>query len=240
MDRKDISWPTTQIDLIIKLAALSKPLVVVVLGDMPGQNGGSAVMNVISGAASVAGRLSITKYPANYTALPMLDMNLRSNSSSPGRTYRWYDKAVRPIGFGLHYTTFTAKFTDVLLTHNIHDMLENCTNQYPDTCAAPALSVAVSNTGDRTSDFVALAFIQGEAGPKPYPHKTLISYAKLRGITGGTTKTAQLGLTLGNLARVDESGNTVLYPGEYTLMLDEPTQAELKLTLTGSEVVLDK
>jgi beta-D-xylosidase 4 len=35
-------------------------------------------------------------------------------------------------------------------------------------------------------------------------------------------------------------GNTVVYPGEYTLLLDEPTQAELKLTITGEETVLDK
>jgi beta-D-xylosidase 4 len=31
-----------------------------------------------------------------------------------------------------------------------------------------------------------------------------------------------------------------LYPGEYTLMLDEPTQAEIKLSLTGKATVLDE
>lgn len=260
-DRTDISWPTAQIDLITKLSQLGKPLVVVVLGDMmdnspllsmkgvnsviwanwPGQDGGSAVMQVISGAVAVAGRLPITQYPANYTKLSMLDMNLRPGGSNPGRTYRWFKGAVQPFGFGLHYTTFQAKFkSNASITYDIADIIKGCKNQYPDTCAVPALDVAVTNTGNKTSDFVALAFIKGENGPKPYPLKTLISYARLRDIKGAETKTAALKFTLGNLARVDESGNTVLYPGDYTIVLDEPVQAEVKVKLVGSQTVLDK
>jgi beta-D-xylosidase 4 len=62
----------------------------------------------------------------------------------------------------------------------------------------------------------------------------------MRDISGGQTKMGSLALTLGTLARVDQMGNTVVYPGEYTLLIDEPTQAELKLTITGEETVLDK
>jgi len=260
-DRTDISWPSAQIDLITKLAALGKPLVVVALGDMvdhtpilnmkgvnsliwanwPGQDGGSAVMQVISGAHAIAGRLPITQYPASYTQLSMLDMNLRPGGNNPGRTYRWYNESVQPFGFGLHYTTFAAKFgASQDLTYNIQDIMKSCTQAHPDLCDVPSIEVAVTNKGNRTSDFVALAFIKGEAGPKPYPLKTLVSYARLRDISGSQTKTASLALTLGTLARVDQSGNLVVYPGEYTLLLDEPTQAELKLTITGQETILDK
>jgi beta-D-xylosidase 4 len=260
-DRTDIGWPTAQIDLITKLSQLGKPLVVVVLGDMvdntpilnmkgvnsivwanwPGQDGGSAVMNVLTGATSIAGRLPITQYPANYTQLSMLDMKLRPGGSNPGRTYRWFNRAVQPFGFGLHYTTFAAKFAaNATVTYDIADIMGKCTAQYKDTCTVPAIDVAVTNTGNRTSDFVALAFIKGDVGPKPYPLKTLLSYARLRDIAGSQTKTASMALTLGNLARVDESGNTVLYPGEYSVLLDEPVQAQIKLVLKGSMTVLDK
>ncbi|RYO66335.1 putative exo-1,4-beta-xylosidase [Alternaria tenuissima] len=260
-DRTSISWPSAQVELITKLAKLGKPLVVVVLGDMvdnspllsmegvnsviwanwPGQDGGSAVMQVISGAHAVAGRLPITQYPASYTELSMLDMNLRPDADSPGRTYRWYNQSVQPFGFGLHYTTFAANFSSSQgLTYNIQDLMSNCTQKYSDLCDVPPLEVAVTNKGNRTSDFVALTFVKGEAGPKPYPLKTLVSYARMRDISGGQTKMASLALTLGTLARVDQMGNTVVYPGEYTLLLDEPTQAELKLTITGEETVLDK
>jgi beta-D-xylosidase 4 len=260
-DRTDISWPTAQLDLIAKLAGLNKPLVVVVLGDMmdnspllamkgvnsvvwanwPGQDGGSAVMQVLSGAVAVAGRLPITQYPANYTKLSMLDMTLRPSVNSPGRTYRWFKGAVQPFGFGLHYTTFAAKFiSNATLTYDIASILKSCSNQYADTCAIPGLDISVANTGNATSDFVALAFIRGDVGPKPYPLKTLVSYARVRDIKGKEVKSAKLGLTLGSLARHDESGNMVLYPGEYEVLLDEPVQAVVKVKLVGAEAVLDK
>jgi beta-D-xylosidase 4 len=85
-----------------------------------------------------------------------------------------------------------------------------------------------------------LAFISGAFGPKPYPIKTLVSYARLRDILPGKKDTARLEWTLGNLARYDEYGNTVLYPGEYTLTLDEPTQTTVTFTLEGEAVVLDQ
>ncbi|PWO20629.1 60s ribosome biogenesis protein rrp14 protein [Pyrenophora tritici-repentis] len=259
-DRTDISWPSAQIDLITKLAALGKPLVVIALGDMvdhmpilnmkgvnsliwanwPGQDGGTTVMQVITGEHAIAGRLPITQYPAKYTQLSMLDMNLRPGGNNPGRTYRWYNESVQPFGFGLHYTKFAAKFgSNSSLTVNIQDIMKSCTKDHPDLCDVPPIEVAVTNKGNRTSDFIALAFIKGEVGPKPYPLKTLVSYARLRDISGSQTKTASLALTLGTLSRVDQSGNLVAYPGEYTLLLDEPTQAELKLTITGEETVLD-
>jgi beta-D-xylosidase 4 len=171
----------------------------------------------------------------------MLDMTLRPNGNNPGRTYRWFKGAIQPFGFGLHYTTFEAKFSsNSSVTYDIADIMKGCKNQYPDTCVVPELGVAVKNTGNKTSDFVAMAFIKGDVGPKPYPLKTLISYARLRDIAGAETKSASLKFTLGNLARVDESGNMVLYPGDYTILLDEPVQAELKVKLVGNMTVLDK
>lgn len=260
-DRTTISFPQVQIDLLTKLAKLGKPLVVITLGDMtdhspllsmegvnsiiwanwPGQDGGPAILNVVSGAHAPAGRLPITEYPADYVKLSMLDMNLRPHTESPGRTYRWFNESVQPFGFGLHYTTFEASFaSEEGLTYDIEEILDGCTQQYKDLCEVAPLEVTVANKGNRTSDFVALAFIKGEVGPKPYPLKTLITYGRLRDIHGGAKKSASLPLTLGELARVDQSGNTVIYPGEYTLLLDEPTQAELKLTITGEETILDK
>jgi beta-D-xylosidase 4 len=297
-DRMTIDWPAAQLALIEKLGALKKPLVVVQMGDQiddtpllemdevnsilwanwPGQDGGTAVLQLLSGAKSPAGRLPLTQYPANYTeAVPMTDMMLRPSATNPGRTYRWYSTPIKPFGFGLHYTTFKAEFgahpllagpgggngkgkgkgkdTDGkgkgkgksnvaradLKTTAIADLLRDCTNQYPDTCPLPALPVHVTNTGNRTSDYVALAFVSGEFGPKPYPIKTLASYARVRDVKAGAgAATAELVWTVGSLARYDESGNTVLYPGTYTLTLDEPTQATVQFVLEGEEVVLDK
>ncbi|KAF2281393.1 glycoside hydrolase [Westerdykella ornata] len=259
-DRLSLAWPEAQITLINKLSGLGKPLVIIQMGDMlddtplinnkgvnsmlwaswSGQDGGPAVMDIISGAKAVAGRLPVTQYPANYTQLPMTDMNLRPSGSNPGRTYRWYSTPVRPFGFGLHYTTFKASFGAFGPSFSIQELLKGCRNEFPDTCAFPALPIEVSNTGNRTSDFVALAFVRSQTGPKPYPIKTLATYSRLRGIAPGQTAKVQLKWTLANLARHDENGNTVLYPGTYDLLLDEPTQATLSFSLTGEQAVLDK
>jgi beta-D-xylosidase 4 len=99
----------------------------------------------------------------------------------------------------------------------------------------------VTNTGNVTSDFVALAFLAGEYGPQPYPIKSLAAYGRARGLKPGEKRTVKLpALTLGTLARTDLAGNTVLYPGEYRLLLDVPTRMEMRFSLTGSEVVLDE
>jgi beta-D-xylosidase 4 len=197
-------------------------------------------MDIISGVKAVAGRLPITQYPANYTDLAMTDMNLRPGGSNPGRTYRWYPTPVQPFGYGLHYTSFNASFGSFGPSFSIQDLLKNCNNEFTDTCALPALPIKVRNAGNRTSDFVALAFIKSTNGPKPYPIKTLVAYRRIRDIASGVTAEAELDWTLGSVARHDEKGNMVLYPGSYQVLLDEPVQAMANFTLTGSEVVLDK
>ncbi|KAG9187193.1 xylan 1,4-beta-xylosidase [Alternaria panax] len=180
-DRTDISWPGTQVELITKLAQLGKPLIVVVLGDMvdnspllsmegvksviwtnwSGQDGGSAVMQVISAVHAVAGRLPIMQYPASYTNLSMLDMNLRPDASSPGWTYRWCNRSVQPFDLGSHYITFAANFgSSEGLTYNIQETIRNCAQKYSCLFGVPPLEVAVMNEGNRALDFVTLAFIK--------------------------------------------------------------------------------
>jgi beta-D-xylosidase 4 len=259
-DRLSIAWPEAQVTLINKLGGLGKPIVVVQMGDMldntplltnnrvnsilwaswPGQDGGSAVMDIVSGAKAVAGRLPITQYPENYTTVPMTDMSLRPGGSNPGRTYRWYPNPVQSFGYGLHYTSFNASFISFDASLSIQDLLKSCPNDFPDTCALPQLSINVSNIGNRTSDFVALVFLTTTNGPIPYPIKTLAAYRRIRGIAPGVTVKATLDWTLSNVARHDEMGNTVLYPGKYQILLDEPVQARINFTLTGTKTVLDK
>jgi beta-D-xylosidase 4 len=262
-DRMAIEWPRAQLALLRKLAKLGKPLVVVQLGDQvdntplleddsgisailwtswPGQDGGTAVLRILTGEDAPAGRLPVTQYPAKYAdEIPMSSMKLRPTSDHPGRTYRWYQDAVQPFGFGLHYTDFEVLFGSFPSTFSIQELVNACSSyEFPDTCAFTPLKVYVENTGSRKSDYSALAFVKGEFGPEPYPLKTLAAYSRLRSIGPGESKSAELSWTLGDLARHDEDGNTVLYPGEYVVLLDEPARAELKFTLLGEPAVLDK
>ncbi len=259
-DRSGIAWPAGQLAQVQKLSSMGKPIIVVKMGThvddtpllampnirailwagYPGQDGGTAVMNILLGKPAPAGRLPITMYPASYTqAVPMTNMALRPSGSYPGRTYRWYDKAVFTFGHGLHYTNFSVAFGVFPGSLSIQTLVAGCKESYLDLCPLNRLAINVTNMGFHTSDYVALGFLTGSFGPAPYPIKTLATYARLFNITAGQSRLSMLTWTLGNLARVDAKGNSILYPGTYTLLLDQPTIANISFTLTGTEVTLD-
>ena len=274
MDRNNIDWSGAQLDVIGQLADYGKPMIVMQMGGQldntpivenanisaliwggyPGQDGGSALFDIVQGVVAPAGRLPVTQYPSKYiTQIPMTDMSLRPNatSGSPGRTYQWYTgEAVFEFGSGLHYTNFTASIASgsptsygssapSTATYNISDLTAGCSEKYMDKCPFQTFSVDVANTGNVTSDYVTLGFLAGCHGPAPYPIKRLAGYQRLHNITAGSTQTAALNLTLGNLARVDDYGNTVLYPGDYALMIDTQPLTMVNFTLTGAKLVLD-
>ncbi|KAI1342891.1 glycoside hydrolase family 3 protein [Xylariaceae sp. FL0016] len=262
LDRTSIAWPEAQLSLIEKICALGKPCIVVELGDQnddspllsnanvsailwagfPGQDGGTAVLDVLTGNRTPAGRLPSTVYPADYVSkVPLTDMTLRASATNPGRTYRWYEKPVLPFGYGLHYTTFKPWFGVGGIenkTYAIDDLVKSCTFKYLDTCLFDTIPISVENTGNTTSDFVALAFVSGQYGPVPHPIKTLVSYLRIKDIPPAFVWEAILEVKLGDLARVDENGNTVLYPGKYVIELDVPAQANATFELTGEPKTL--
>ena len=324
LDRESISWPETQLTLIQKLAQVGKPMVVIQLGDQvddtpllnnknissilwtgfPGQSGGTAVFDVLTGRKAPAGRLPVTQYPAGYVdEVPLTEMALRpfnqtetastgevpvevgdigltiqtrstrgnKTLSSPGRTYRWYSRPVLPFGYGLHYTTFnvslslsgpasnstssSAPFINSTTSSSISipSLLSSCTATHLDLCPFSPFTVSITNTGTHTSDYVALLFLSGEFGPKPYPLKTLVGYKRVKDIKPGETRVVSGGengipVSLGAVARVDGNGNTVLYPGTYKFRVDLEGDGDgslvgertVEVELTGGEKVLDE
>jgi len=262
LDRLDISWPANQLALIQQLASLKKPLIVlqfgggqvdgtwlknspsvnaILWGGYPGQSGGAAVADILTGKAAPAGRLPLTQYPAAYTSqIPMTDMSLRPSSSSPGRTYTWYQgKAVFPFGFGLHYTTFSLGWARTpggsIDIQSIVKSGKNSASSPLDTQTFETLELNVKNTGKITSDFVATVFLVKQAGPQPFPNSQLASYARVKSIRPGETRRVQLPVTVGSIARVDANGNLVLYPGGYEYAVDVPTTLKAPFKLTGQQ-----
>ncbi|KAK8179615.1 beta-xylosidase [Phyllosticta citribraziliensis] len=247
MDRVTIGWSGPQLDLISRLASQGKPTIVVAMGGgqidsaplvanpnisaivwagYPGQSGGTALLDILTGKVAPAGRLPTTQYPARYVSqVPMTDMSLRPNdeTGSPGRTYMWYNgTATYPFGWGLHYTTFSASLalpdgTDAV---DLAAVTSSCNaTTHLDACALPPLSLAVTNTGNTTSDYAALLFARFPAavGPQPVPLKTLVAYTRLHDLAPGSTQTVGVALDLGRLARADEHGDKKVWPGTYSI-----------------------
>jgi beta-D-xylosidase 4 len=273
LDRTSIAWPGNQLDLIKQLSALGKPLIVIQFGGgqiddsallknrhvnsllwagYPGQDGGPALIDVLVGKKSAAGRLPLTQYPADYiNQVSLFDPNLRPSASSPGRTYKWLNTApVLQFGYGLHYTTFKPSFkktprrrisiASLVRQHQPKGHHTDKPTTLNDATPWTTLSVRIRNTGKRTSDYVGLLFLASKnAGPAPFPNKSLVSYARLHDIAPGTSQDLELELNLGALARADANGDLVIYPGDYELLFDWDSRLKFRFTLTGRSVVLD-
>ncbi|KAJ5379806.1 glycoside hydrolase superfamily, partial [Penicillium cataractarum] len=268
LDRTSLTWPQNQLDLITSLSKLSKPMIVVQFGGgqvddsfllknkgiqaliwagYPSQSGGSALLDVLLGKRSLAGRLPVTQYPASYAdQVSIFDINLRPDGSYPGRTYKWYTgKPVIPFGYGLHYTEFEFGWKETLHSeYNIQQLVASCQRSsggpIKDNTPFTAVKARFKNVGHETSDYVSLLFLSSKnAGPTPRPNKSLVSYLRLHNITSGSAPVADLPLTLGSLARADENGSLVIFPGRYKIALDIFDRLTFEFTLRGNPAVID-
>ena len=165
-DREDMRLPEKQLREIDALCATGKPVVAVLFGGspvelpfadrvsailnmyLPGQNGGTAVYELLFGIKNPSGKLAET-WPMRYEDVPSHETFGKSiNEVYKEGTevgYRYYSKhgiPVRfPFGFGLSYTTFEkTEWTKV----------------------GDAYEQTITNTGDRFGGEVAQLFLDGE------------------------------------------------------------------------------
>lgn len=173
----------------------------------------------------------------------MTDMSLRVSATNPGRTYKWFSGTpVFEFGHGLHFTSFQFSWENTdARTFDIQDLVSAAQasgTKFLDTASFASFNVVVQNVGETISDYVALLFLSGEAGPQPAPIKQLVAYIRLHDLNQGSTTTAELNLSLGSIARIDDSGNSVIFPGTYTLTLDTAGGIDTTFTLTGQQAQL--
>src|SRR5437764_14767447 len=120
-DRTSIDLPKPEEDLLEAVAAAGKPVVLVLANGSalavnwanqhvnaileswyPGEEGGTAIAQTLSGANNPAGRLPVTFY-TGVDQLPPFE-----NYAMKGRTYRYFaGKPLYTFGYGLSYTTFS-------------------------------------------------------------------------------------------------------------------------------------
>ncbi|CAG8134912.1 unnamed protein product [Penicillium olsonii] len=260
MDRQEITWPGNQLDLIKKLSQVGKPLVVLqmgggqvdssalkasknvnalVWGGYPGQSGGLAILDILTGKRAPAGRLTTTQYPAKYAhQFPATDMSLRPNGSNPGQTYMWYTgKPVFEFGHGLFYTTFKASAQQSNeSSFDIADLLSRPHKGYNAVEQLPFMNYTtnIRNTGSVKSDYTAMAFVNSTAGPSPHPIKWLVGFDRLGELKPRSSQALHIPISLDNVARTDVDGNRIIYPGKYELALNNERSAIVKFRLTGN------
>jgi beta-glucosidase len=213
-DKTTLDLPADQRKLLEQAKATGKPLVVVALNGStidlswakanaaalieawyPGQAGGLAVANVISGKVNPAGRLPLTFY-RNVADLPPF-----SDYSMKNRTYRYFSGTpVYPFGYGLSYTTFEygalkVEAVDGTLEHGVR------------------VTTTVANTGKQAGEEVAQLYLQ----PPPFdgaPRLALRGFERFN-LKAGERKTISLMLSPRDLSFVTRDGARQIFAGEY-------------------------
>lgn len=174
-DRTKLELPRVQQELLKKLKATGKPIVLVVCTGSAialnwenenmnaivnawygGQAAGTAVADVLFGNYNPAGRLPVTFYKS-VDQLPAFE-----NYDMTGRTYRYMtEKPLYPFGYGLSYTDFEIK----------------CVDKKQDKQQI-TFDFTVSNTGKTDGDEVVQLYLTNPNDPKS-PIKTLVGFERI-------------------------------------------------------------
>ena len=180
----------------------------------PGQEGGTAVANVLFGDYNPSGKLPVTFYK-NSNQLPDYE-----DYSMKGRTYRYFTDALFPFGYGLSYTNFEITKAGVE---------KNGTNPTDWT-----LTAEVANTGKRDGAEVVQVYIRNLQDADG-PLKTLRGFERINVKAGGTA-TATIQLNKQSFEFWDAESNSMrAKPGKYEILVgtssDEKNARELMITI---------
>ncbi len=217
-DRTSLDLPAPQQKLLESLAAGGKPLIVVLTNGSalavnwaqknssaildawyPGEEGGSAVADVLSGDYNPSGRLPVTFY-TGVDQLPSFD-----NYSMAGRTYRYFTGTpLYPFGFGLSYTTFAYANARV-------------DREQIAPTGEVNVSVDVKNTGTTAGDEVVELYAT-HPGVTGAPIRALAGFTRVR-LAAGEQRTVTIPLRDRQLSIVDENGKRRILAGTVELWI---------------------
>jgi beta-glucosidase len=216
-DRTSIDLPKPEQDLLESLAKTSKPIVVVLTNGSalavnwakdhanaileawyPGEEGGTAVAQTLSGKNNPSGRLPVTFYTGVGQLPPFDDYAMK------GRTYRYFEGTpLYPFGYGLSYTTFS--YSDIKVPNQV-------------AAGSPLTAEAtVTNAGKRAGDEVVQLYL---TFPKlaGAPLKALRGFQRIH-LEPGASQTVKFELVPRDMSMVTATGNPVVAEGAYTLSI---------------------
>jgi len=229
-DRTSLDLPAAQLTLMKALQATGRPVVLVLTSGSalavneaqemlpaivevwyPGQQGGTALADVLFGDYNPAGRLPVTFYRSVADLPPFDDYNMK------GRTYKYFDDIpLYPFGFGLSYTSF--------------DYINAITDKTNYSAADTAwVIVTLKNAGDRDGDEVVQVYAEKKDSRVARPIKWLVGFDRVH-LKAGETLEVRIPVCLQTLRYYDEDEKDYrIEPGLYNLLIGA-SSAEIKLS----------
>ena len=213
-DRTNIELPKVQRDFLKALKAAGKQVIFVncsgsaialepemqtcdaiVQAWYPGQEGGTAVADVLFGDVNPSGKLPVTFYKRSDQLPDYEDYSMK------GRTYRYFNDALFPFGYGLSYTTFEMGEASSTVDGN-----------------SVAITVPLKNTGKRDGTEIVQVYIRNTAD-KEGPLKTLRAFKRVD-VKAGQEVTETIQLSRESFEGWDGETNTMRFvPGTYDIFV---------------------
>jgi len=244
-DRTHLKLPQTQRDLMKAVEATGKPVILVLLNGSalavnwanenleaiisagyPGQEGGTAVADVLFGDYNPAGRLPVTYYKSVDQLPAFEDYNMT------GRTYKYFEgEPLYPFGYGLSYTTFT--YSDIKV------------NKKAKVGESVYVMVNITNSGNRDGEEVVQLYLKDEIASTPRPNLQLEGFERIY-LKAGESKTVEFELTPRQFSiigaedkRVIESGTFNIFVGGGQPGAEASNVVSTKVELTGKNKYIE-
>ena len=198
----------------------------------PGQEGGTALAEVLFGGVNPSGRLPVTferrweDNPVHDSYYPEPDTKRIVYKEGIFVGYRGYEhnltKPLFPFGYGLSYTNF-----------RYSNLAVKPVTDAPSSAPRYEVSFDVQNTGSRAGAEVAQVYVSSKQAKTPRPEKELKGFVKVNLKPG---ETRRVNVTLAERALSYYDVNTKQWraePGQYEILVGHSSaQVELRYTLT--------
>lgn len=214
-DRTEIALPVPQLELIKAVHQLGKPVVLVTMGGSalalnwenenlpailqswyPGEEGGTAIADVLFGDYNPAGRLPVTFYKS-VNDLPAFD-----DYKMDGRTYRYFKGApLYPFGYGLSYTKFAYENLKFKKETSAGEDLE--------------ISATVKNAGKIAGDEVVQLYLSDSQASVSVPIRNLVGVQRIN-LKPGEVRRVSFKVAARQMSAVMNDGRRIVEPGEFT------------------------
>src|SRR6266705_114979 len=211
-DRLDLNLPRPKEELLESVAATGKPLIVILTTGSalavnwaqehaaaileawyPGEEGGAAVADVLSGDYNPAGRLPVTFYKSVAQLPPF------GSYSMAGRTYRYFtEQPLYPFGYGLSFSSFNYSDAKISQAQVAAD-------------ATVTISVRVTNASAVPGDEVVQLYL-AHPGVEGAPIRSLAGFQRIH-LEIAASQTIDFTLRDRDLSIVDETGVRRIVPG---------------------------
>jgi len=220
-DRGYLNLPGRQEELINKVAATGKPVVVVLVGGSaitmnnwlnnvpaildvwyPGEEGGNAVADVLFGDYNPAGRLPIT-FPVFEGQLPLV-----YNHKPTGRGDDYNNLTGQPLfpfGYGMSYTSF--EYSDLKIEKNNISATDST-----------VIRCKITNTGKLAGDEVVQLYVRDELASVARPVSELKGFQRIH-LNPGETREVRFVINPEILTMLDINLKKVVEPGDFRMMI---------------------